>query len=197
MIEPGHRDIVDVERQAPFGLAPKCKADGSLDHTAMPDGDHVLACVLDIDPHDRSTDAGIEIHKALATWRRLVDVGVPLTADRTAGEKRDAVHPLPLPEMLLGKGCFPRHASGLREAGSPDRFGGLMRTLEIARIPDGVARQDLGDRLEHLGVAGIALDVLLAVDVAAVAAHRRMTHPPPPRRHHFRFVWIGHPKTLQ
>ena len=81
-----------------------------------------------------------------------------------------------------------------RKARVPDRFRGLMRALQIARDPDRIARQDLRDRLEHLGIAGVAGDIGLAVDVAAVVAHRRMAHPPPSRDDDFRLVRIGHQK---
>jgi hypothetical protein len=67
-----------------------------------------------------------------------------------------------------------------------------VRALEIARIPNRVTRQDFRDRLEHLAIAAIALDVLLAVDVAAVAAHRRVTYPPPARSDNTGLVAIGH-----
>ena len=72
-----------------------------------------------------------------------------------------------------------------------------MRALQAARIPDRVARQDFRDRLEHLTVAGVAADILLAVDVAAVTAHRRVAHPPPRVATTADWSWIGHRKTLQ
>src|SRR5207302_1212098 len=76
--------------------------------------------------------------------------------------------------------------------GGPDRLRRLMGAFEIARIPHRAARQDLCHRLEHFAITGIAGDILLTVDVAAVAAHRRVAHPPPPRRDDGRFVFIGH-----
>ena len=64
-----------------------------------------------------------------------------------------------------------------------------MRSLEMACIPDRVARQNFSDCLEHHAIAGIAADVLLPVDAAAVLAHWRVTHPPPARRNDAR--WNG------
>src|SRR5262249_21344371 len=84
------------------------------------------------------------------------------------------------------------HVHGLRKSGGPDRFGGLVGALQIARVPHRVARQDLCNRLEHFTIAAIAFEVLLAVDVAAVAAYRRMTYPPTTRYHHLGLVVIGH-----
>src|SRR5262249_26504733 len=43
-----------------------------------------------------------------------------------------------------------------------------------------------------LRVAAVTLDVGLAVDVAAIAAHRRVTYPPPARNHHGGLVAVGH-----
>jgi hypothetical protein len=72
-----------------------------------------------------------------------------------------------------------------------------MRPPQIARIPDRAARQDFAERLEYHAIAGVAADVLLAVNAAAVLAHRRVTHPPPSGRHHangngvLRDEWFG------
>ena len=96
------------------------------------------------------------------------------------------------PRCCSAKAASLHHVGRLWKAGGPDRFRGLMRAHQIARIPDRIARQDFCDRLEHFAIAGVALDILLAVDVAAVAAHRRMTHPPPPRGDDCWFAWIGH-----
>src|SRR6266550_4126716 len=96
-------------------------------------------------------------------------VGKPAAADRLAGEKRGAIHALPLPEMLFGERRFLRHGGRLWKTRSPDRLRGLMRALQIACVPHRVARQDLRDRFEHFAVAGVAGDVFLSVDVAAIA----------------------------
>jgi hypothetical protein len=66
----------------------------------------------------------------------------------------------------------------------PDGVGGLVGSLQIACVPNGVARQDLSDRLEYHAIAGVAADVLLPVNAAVILADRRMTHPPPPGRDH-------------
>src|SRR4030095_7805866 len=47
-------------------------------------------------------------------------------------------------------------------------------------------------RFEHFAVTAVAFEVLLAVDVAAIAAHRRMAYPPPTRDDDCRFSRIGH-----
>src|SRR5580693_1871378 len=73
MIEPRHRAIVDVEGEALVRLTAERKADRRLDGAAMRDGDDVPSRVLDIDAHDRSLHAVIEIHETLAARRRLVD----------------------------------------------------------------------------------------------------------------------------
>ena len=76
-----------------------------------------------------------------------------------------------------------------------------MGPLQVACVPNGVARQDFSNRLEYHAIAGVAADVLLAVNAAVILADRRMTHPPPPGRDHASghgmlhdewFVWIGH-----
>src|SRR6476620_1589511 len=67
-----------------------------------------------------------------------------------------------------------------------------MRALQITCIPDGAARQNLSDRLEHDTVAGVAAEVLLPVDAAVILADRRMANPPPSCRDCPRFVCIGH-----
>jgi hypothetical protein len=86
--------------------------------------------------------------------------------------------------MLFGKRGLVLHAGWLRKSRGPDRVGGLMRPLQIARVPDRVARQDFSNRGEDHAVAGIAADILLPVNAAAVLANRRVTHPPPPCRDH-------------
>src|SRR5580698_2576802 len=158
----------------------------------MADRNHVMAGMFDIDAIDRAADPIVQIHKTFAARRRLADISEPVAAGRPAGEKCDAVHPLPLSEMLLGEGRLLHHRRRLRKTGIPDRLRSLMRTLEAARNPDSLARQDLRHRLENMAVAGVAGDVLLTVDVAAVAAHRRVAHPPPPCRRNCRLVDIGH-----
>ena len=147
-----------------------------------------LPACFDVDALDRALHAVIEIHETLAAGRGLVDIGKPVAADRPAGEERRAIHALPLAEMLFGEGRYVRHRRRLWKSGGPDRLRGLMRAHQVARIPDRVARQDFCDRLEHLAIAGIAGDILLAVDVAAVTADRRMAHPPPARCDDCRFV---------
>ena len=103
--------------------------------------------------------------------------------------------------MLFGERRFLLHRGGLGKSRRPDRVGSLMGPLQIARKPDGISRQDFGDRLEHLAITGIAAEVLLPINAAAVLAHRRVTHPPPPRRDYAFgngvlqnewFVCIGH-----
>src|SRR5882724_5888704 len=192
MIEPRHRTIVDVEGQALVGLTAERQTDGGLDRSAMAHGNDVLAGLVEVDPVDRPADAVIEVHEAFAARRGFADVGKPVAADRTAGDECRAIHALPFPEILFGESRYPGHGRRPRKARGPDRVRGLVGALEIARKPDRTARQDLCDGLEHLAIAGVAVDILLAIDVAAVAAHRRVTHPPPPRRNDFRFVWIGH-----
>ena len=86
-------------------------------------------------------------------------------------------------EMLLGKCGLLRHRSRLRKSGGPDRVSGLVRAFQIARNPHAMARQDFSNRFEHHAIAGVAAEILLAVDAAAVFAHRRMPHPPPARRY--------------
>src|SRR6266478_2107975 len=192
MIEPRHRAIVDVEGEAFFGLTAERKPDGGLDRSAMGHGDHILASLVDVDPVDRATYTVIEVHEALAAGWGFADVGKPVAADRPAGDECSAIHALPLSEMLFGESRFPGHVRRSWKARGPNRVRGLMRAHQIARIPDGVAWQDLGDSLEHFAIRGVASDILLAVDIAAIVAHRRVAHPPPPRRDDFRFVWIGH-----
>src|SRR5688572_22441587 len=67
-----------------------------------------------------------------------------------------------------------------------------MRALQIACIPDRIARQDFSDRLEHDAIAGVAAQILLPVNAAAILAHRRVTHTPPSRRNSRRLTLIGH-----
>jgi len=103
--------------------------------------------------------------------------------------------------MLLGQRPLVPQVFGLWKSRRPNCRGSLMRSLEMACIPDRVARQNFSDCLEHHAIAGIAADVLLPVDAAAVLAHWRVTHPPPARRNDARWngvlrnewlVWIGH-----
>src|SRR6201992_4318213 len=167
--------------------------------------DDVLAGVLLIDAFDGTAGAVIEVHEAFAAWRRLVDRCEPVAADldRPAGKERGAIETLPFAEILFGKGGILRHAGRLGKSRGADSFRRLMRPLQIAGEPDRIARQDLCDRLEHFAVTGVAADVFLPVDAAAVLAHRRVPHPPPSCRDHAlrqrvvmneRFVWIGHLK---
>ena len=193
MVEPRHRTIVDIEGEALFGLTAERKTDRGLDRSAMGNDDHVLARLLVVDALDRAANAVIEIHETLAAGRGFVDRREPVAADRPARQKRRAIHALPFAEMLFGKGVHVRHLSRLGKSGGPDRVRGLMRALQIACIPDRVARQDFSDRVEHHAIAGVAAQILLPVDAAAILANRRMPYPPPARRDLLRrFVWIGH-----
>ena len=81
MIEPRHRTIVDGEGEALLRLTAERKPDRRLDRSAMRDGDHVLAGLLGIDPLDRAANAIVQIQKALAARRRLVDRRKPVAAD--------------------------------------------------------------------------------------------------------------------
>src|SRR5689334_17860708 len=159
----------------------------------MGDGDDVPARVRRRDARDRLRGAIVEVHETLAVRRGFVDFGEPVAAERQACDEFLAIHALPLAEILLGEQNLMRHARRPGKSSGPDRFRSLVRALEIARIPGRSARQDFRHRLEYLAIAAIAFDVLLAVDVAAVAAHRRMTYPPPARDGDTGLVVIGHP----
>src|SRR5450631_643605 len=192
MVKPRHRAIVDVEGEAFVGLAAERQTDRGPDRSAMRHRDHIPARLLARDALDGAAGAVIEIPETLATGRGLVERGKPMTAGRQARYVRLAIHALQLAEMLLGKSLLMRHGRRLGKSGSPDRVRGLMRALEVACIPDRVARQDFPDRLEHHAIAGVAAEIRLPIDAAIVLAYRRMAHPPPACRDHFRFVWIGH-----
>src|SRR6478752_4614782 len=179
MVEPRYRTIVDVEGQTFFDQTAERKSDGRLDRSAMCNGDHVLTGVIGIDAINRALHAVEEIHEALAARRGLVDRCKPVATDRSARQKRRAIHPLPFAKMLFGESLLLRHDSRLRKTCRPDRIRGLMRALQIARIPDCITRQDFADRIEHHTVAGVATQILLPVDAAAILANRRMAHPPP------------------
>src|SRR6266478_773523 len=182
VIEPRHRAIVDGEGQPLLDQAAERDAHRGLDGAAMRGHDHVPAGMLAIDAVDCAFDAVIDIDKTFAPWRRLIDRREPVAADRDrpAGDELRAVQALPLTEILFSKGRLLHEPGGFRKSRGPDRLGSLMRALQIACVPHSIARQDLSDRLEYHAVAGVAGDVPLAIDVAAVGAHRRMTHPPPP-----------------
>src|SRR5207247_9116157 len=114
--------------------------------------------------------AVVEVTKAFAARRRIVDRRKPVAADldRPAGEERRAIEPLPFAEMLFGECDLVLQLCGFGKACGPDGVGGLMRPLQVACIPRGAARQDLSDRLEYHAIAGIAADVLLAVNAAVI-----------------------------
>ena len=156
------------------------------------DGDDVPARMFRVDALDGAACAVIEVHETLAAGRGFVDLSKPVAADRTAGEERRAIQALPLTEMLLGERVDVRHVGRFGKTRGPDRVRSLMRALQIACIPDRVARQDFSDRLEHDTIAGVAAQILLTVDTAVIFADRRMANPPPSRRNHPRPVWIGH-----
>src|ERR1700751_5813599 len=131
MVEPRHRAIVDVERETLFDQAAERKPDSRLDRAAVTDGDDILAGFAAGDFLDRAGRTIVEIHKTLATGRGLADVGEPMAAGRAARDKRRAIHPLPSPEMLLGERGDLRHHRGLWKTRLPDRFRGLVGTLQI------------------------------------------------------------------
>jgi hypothetical protein len=192
MVKPRHRAIVDVEAEPALRQSAERKTHRRLDGAAMADDDHVPARLRLGDALDRVAGAVVEIHETFAAGRGLVDGGEPVAAGRTARQKFRAIHALPLAEMLFGERRLARHARGLWKSGGPDGFSRLVGPLQIARIPHRIARQDFRDRLEHLRVAAVALDVGLTVDIATIAAHRRMANPPPTRDYHGRLVAIGH-----
>src|SRR6478672_10119972 len=121
-----------------------------------------------VDALDGAANAVIEVHETLAAGRGFVEVSKPVAADRPARQERRAIEALPLTEMLLGERVDMRHVRRLGKARGPDRVCGLMRALQITCIPDGAARQNLSDRLEHDTVAGVAAEVLLPVDAAVI-----------------------------
>src|SRR3978361_759818 len=90
--------------------------------------------------------------------------------------------------MLFGQRGLLVQLRRLGKSRRPDRIRGLVRALQIAGVPDRLARQDLSDSFEHHAVTGVAADILLTVDAAAVFADRRVPPPPPSRRDHA----IGH-----
>src|SRR5665213_983270 len=163
MVEPRHRTIVDVEGEAFFRQAAKRETDRGLDGAAVRDGDNIPARMFDSEAVDRALYAIVEIHETLAARRGLVDRGKPVAAGRAAGEERGAMHALPSAEMLFGQRIFVRHGRRLWKSGGPDRIRGLMRTLQRARDPGRLARQDFADRLEHRAIAGVAAEILLSV----------------------------------
>src|SRR5438270_287868 len=87
-------------------LAP-CSAKRSLEGAAMCDRDHDLPGGLIVDPLDGAAGAVVEVHEAFAAGCRLVDVGKPARADRTAGDELGAVHALPTAEVLFGEVRLP------------------------------------------------------------------------------------------
>src|SRR6185437_1102797 len=164
MIKPRHRAIVDVEAEPLLHQAAERQPDRSLDGAAMADRYHVAPGMGDGQAINRALGAAVEIHKTFAAWRRHVDLGKPAAARRTACDECGAVHALPLPEMLLGESGFVRHLGWLRKASRPDRLRGLVRAHQIARNPDRIARQYLGDRIKYFSIGGVAGDVGLAVN---------------------------------
>jgi hypothetical protein len=155
--------------------------DRRLDRPAMGGDDDVAAAMPGVDALDRRAHPLEQIDEALAARRPLLGRSEPVTADvrGAAGEEFGAVAPLPFAEILLREGALLMQRIGRSQAGGPDRLGGLMGALEVARIPHRVLRQDARDRGEHHLVAAVAVEVLLAVDMAAVLAHGRVAHPPP------------------
>src|SRR3954454_11463837 len=205
MIEPCHRTIVDGKGKSSLRLVAEREPDRRLDCSAVRNGYHVLAGVLRIDALDRAAHTIIEIHKTLAAWRRIIDRRKPVAADRDrpAGEECRTVQTLPLAEMLFGECSVLLQACGLGKSRRPDRICGLMRPLQMARVPHGLARQNFAHRPKHHAIATIAAEVLLPVNAAAVLPYRRVTHPPPSRCHdpagngmlqNEWLVWIGHRK---
>src|SRR5215212_425296 len=205
MIEPRHRAVVDGEGEPPLRLVAESEPNCRLDSSAMRYRYHVLAGIFGADTLDRAAHAIVKIHETFAARRGFIDRRKPVAADldRPVGKECCAVQPLPFAEMLFGQRGLVPQMRGFWKSGRPDRGGGLMRSLEMARVPDRVARQNLSDRLKHDPIAGVAADVLLSVDAAAILAHRSVTHPPPSRSHHAggngmlqneRLVWIGHRK---
>ena len=175
-----------MSKARPFsGWPPSARPTAALIVPPWRHRDHVPARLLGVDALDRAADAVIEIHETLAAGRGFVDRrqtsgcrpagwrGTP--RDSCPAIRRDAARRR---RFSCGIAC------GLGKSGGPDRVRGLMRALQIACIPDRVARQDFADRLEHHAIAGVAAEILLPVDAAAVLAHRRMAHPPPARRDH-------------
>src|SRR5258707_2813942 len=182
VIEPRHRAIVDGEGEAFFRLVAEREPDRRLDRSTMPHRNHVIAGMFGADALDRAAHAVVEVHKTFAARRRIVDRRKPVTADldRPAGKERRAVEPLPFAEMLFGKCRLVLQFCRFWKACGPDGGGGLVGPLQIACVPDRVARQDFSDRLEYHAIAGVAADVLLAVNAAVILPNRFVTLPPPP-----------------
>ena len=63
--------------------------------------------------------------------------------------------------------------------GADDRFRGLVRAFEITRKPRSPAREFARQRFEHVVVAGVGIDVVLAVDIDD--GYGRVANPPPAR----------------
>src|SRR6266581_3256015 len=124
MVEPRHRNVVDVEGEAFVGLAAERQTDRGPDRSAMRHRDHVPARLLARDALDGAAGAVVEIPETLAAGRGLVERGKPVTAGRQARHERRAIHALQLAEMLLGESLFVRHRCGLGKSGGPDRVRG-------------------------------------------------------------------------
>ena len=89
-------------------------------------------------------------------------------------------HALPVAEMLLRQRAGDdRRRHGRRDARREDGGRGLMRALEVRHQPHGIVRQQAGEMLELGLVGAVGFDIVLAIDAAIDADHRRMAHQPP------------------
>ena len=157
-----------------------------LDRAAVRHADDILAGVRSVDALDTGHRPVRQIVEALAARRALMRGGEPVAGNRrrARSEERRTIHALPLAEILFGECLVLMHLVGLRQTRRPDRGSSLMRALQIAGKPDSIPRQEFRYTREHDAVAAIAADIGLAVDIAAVLAHRRVPHPPPACRCH-------------
>src|SRR6516164_5462626 len=186
---PGGESFMDLYRRTTSAIERYSLEHAGKDVIAVA---HIFARVFQTVAFDCASGAPIEVHETLAAGCRFVDIGEPVAADWSRSEKCGAVHSLPFAEILFGESGLLRHRNRPWKARCPNRFRGLMRAPQIARDPDRVARQNLCHRKKHLAIRSVAGDIGLAVNVAAVAAHRCMTHPPPSRRDDVWFVLAGH-----
>ena len=132
--------------------------------------------MLDRDARDRAADTVIEVHETFATGRRLVDRREPMRTGGAARQNAARFMPCHSPRCCSAKSFTCGMSAGL-EIRRPRSHRRSDAWFQRACIPDSVARQYFSDRVEHHTIAGVAAQILLPINAAAVLADRRMpTH---------------------
>src|SRR5262245_43359051 len=193
VVEPRQRAVIDGEGHDALRLDAERDGEGSANGAAMGHGDDVPAAVSGRKTLYGRPDACHDVEKAFAVGWAFASRPQPeiIAGDAAQIVQLTVGQAVPGADMLLGDirldetvGCAPerprRNDGGCR----------LPRSPQMARHPNRLGWKNARERAEDWLLREVGWIVLLPIDTASMACHRRMPDPPPAshRRRHGRSI---------